>query len=361
MKKNMLALYALILGLCFGCVGTGRNNGQSYDVLVLGDLHYDAMAFRQNVDSLTTNRKKELARNLMRWGKPMPDMLEEAGEAARHTAFGIQLGDISQGDCGAGELQRKAFASVLELIGRLAPAENAGWRLPAVKGNHDIRGDGAPEAYNAVMLPYLERQFGQTCPVPGRANFSMVHGPDLFVFFDSIDAGEKDLLFVKKTLEAHPNARHVFFLTHLPVIPASRGTSPFWLAFGDNAALRRQLLDMLAARHAIVLAAHVHVTTLLSYRSAKGTITQFTSFSMPESWTNAPAFSANDALPELSKAIQTAGTKNHEALEDFENSICAFTAFSPAASFNILHVTKDQVVIDRHAASGTQIQTIPLK
>ncbi len=365
MRKTALSLLILLLALCTGCVGidTKRDYASSYDILLLGDLHYDAMEFRQDIEHLPDNRKKELNRNLSLWQKekaPIPAMLQDAGHLTEKTTFGVQLGDISQGDCGAGELHEKAFASVLEILSRHLQPSSKAWRLFAVKGNHDIRGKGAPQAFNSVMLSYLKNQFGQKCPVKGRADFALKHQEDLYVFFDSINAGEADLLFLENALKKHANARHVFFLTHLPVLPASKG-NPFWLVFGDNASRRRRLLDALASRNAIVLTAHIHTTTLLSYSSDRGSVTQFSSFSMPNRWESTRTFSISDGMSQLEKAMDTAGKKSSEALKEFRNSLGIFKVFSPEASYNVLHVTPTEVNVERHAFPGQNIQTIKLK
>ncbi|MBR0457638.1 MAG: metallophosphoesterase [Victivallales bacterium] len=366
MKKwTMLAMVSLMLVGLFGFPNVRADDDTSYQVLVFGDVHHDSQDYRKDVESLAVNRKKELARNLRLWGKekpgPIPNMLAAASKEIPNMAFGVQLGDITQGDCGEGSLHEKAFRAVLEKFSSLAPADTKSWRFFVVKGNHDIRGPGAKEAFNAVVLPYLEQQFGQQCPVKNRANFARMQGPDLYLFFDSIASSKIDLQFVETTLEAHKNARYVFFLTHLPVLPSTRSKHIFWMVYEKKPELRRRLLELLAERNAIVLSAHIHIQTLVNYRSPKGTITQFSSFSMPSAWKKVEKYEEADGLKGLKATMEDAGKKNPEALADFQETLESHRIFTPGASYNVLHVTPEQVTIERHAGTDENTQSIVIK
>jgi hypothetical protein len=363
MRKTAICLLILLLAVSTGGIGIGtkRDLASSYDILLLGDLHYDDKECRQDIEHLPDNRKKELERNLSLWQKesgPIPAMLLEAGGLTKKTTFGVQLGDIIQGDCGAGKLHKKSLTSVLEMLKCHLQPNSKDWHLFAIKGNHDIRGKGATQAFNSVMLPYLEDQFGQKCPVKWRADFILMHKGDLYVFFDSINA---DLRFAENALKEHTDARHVFFLTHLPVLPASTGSKPFWVVFEKNAKYRRRLLDALASRNAIVLTAHIHATTLLNYASEKGTVTQFSSFSMPSKWEGTRKFSVSDGMTQLKMAMDKAGQENPDLLKDFRNNLSNYKVFSPKASYNVLHVTPTEVNVERYAFPGQNTQTIKLK
>ncbi|MBP5638173.1 MAG: metallophosphoesterase [Victivallales bacterium] len=363
MKRFVSVLLAVVLVACSCFADAEKTNETSYSVLVFGDVHFDSMEFRNNLDGLKEYQKKELKRNLAKWEPEeraaIPNMLKDAGKISAGMAFGVQLGDISQGDCGSAELQKKAFATVLGKLAFARPEKNTEWQLFAVKGNHDIRGEGAKGAYDAVMLPYLEKQFREKCPVAGRADFALKQGPDLYIFFDSIGAGEEDLRFVETTLAKHGDARHVFFLTHLPVIPASQGGS-FWIVFERKTPLRRRLLDLLAARKAIVLAAHIHNTTLTTYRSKAGTITQFTSFSMPVDWKDTVDFKEKDYTAALKTAMDKAKKNHDDEMADFIDSFGECRLFTPGPSYNVMRVTDGQVTIERHASSGNNVQSIRL-
>ncbi len=363
MKRLVSVLFAVVLAACACFADAEKKNETSYSVLVFGDVHFDSMEFRNNLDGLKNYQQNELKRNLAKWepeeSAAIPNMLKDAGKISAGTVFGVQLGDISQGDCGSAELQKKAFSAVLEKLALARPASNAEWQFFAVKGNHDIRGAGAQDAYNAVMLPYLEKQFREKCPVEGRADFALKHGPDLYIFFDSIGAGEKDLQFVEAALSKHSDARYVFFLTHLPVIPASRG-SAFWIVFERKTPLRRRLLDLLASRNAIVLAAHIHNTTLNTYRSKAGTITQFSSFSMPAEWKNTVDFKEKDYTAALKTTMDKAKKNHDDEMADFNDSLGKCRIFAPGPSYNVMRVTDGQVTIERHAAPGESVQSIQL-
>ena len=90
--------------------------GEKYSVLVFGDTHYDSQDVRVET-KLTRNKKLELARNLEIWKTNMPLLIKAAAEKGNASAdFAVQLGDLTQGDCGARELQEKSFRNVLEIF-----------------------------------------------------------------------------------------------------------------------------------------------------------------------------------------------------------------------------------------------------
>ena len=81
----------------------------------------------------------------------------------------------------------------------------------------------------------------------------------------------------------------------------------YWIVFEKQPALRRRLLELLAARNAIVLAAHIHTTTLETYHSDVGAITQFCSFAMADSWSEGKTLTSTDAMKELDAVMEKHG------------------------------------------------------
>lgn len=317
----------------------------AYEVMILGDTHYDTPETRQKDEKLTENQEKARIRNFERWEKNIPAMLDAAGKrSARNVAFVVQLGDIIQGGCGSEELQTKAFQEVLAVLKKQFSVP-----LYVVKGNHDIHGPGAEEAFTKIMLPYLNREFGQKNAVENSANYAVMYDKDLFIYFDSM---KPNVDFVEKALEEHKDARHVFFLTHLPVIPSGEGRRPDWIVYGmrsDNAQERQRLLKLLARHNAIVLCGHIHRTVLSRYRSEDGTITQLASFGMPVSLdgeykevkgTEEDFFAVDD----VKKAMKSKRTKT--ILNDFIGKITEYDYYLPGAGYNVLRIDDGGVSCD---------------
>lgn len=332
-----------------------------YDVLVLGDLHFDAAELRDPAKKLKAYQQQELERNMANWTENIPAMLEAAGKQVNaNTAFAVQLGDITQGDCGAKALQEKSFQNVLA---RLKQYINV--KLLPVKGNHDIRGEGAEAAYDQVMLPYLTAALGLEKPLQERGNYAFMLEKDLFIFFDCI---KPDLAFVKATLAQYPQSRHLFFLTHYPLIPAARSSGADWIIFGrpDQAELRRELLKLLAHRNAIVLTAHIHQTNLAQFRHEAGTITQLASFSL----VSRPKDSFRSEPVPVAELFQTASArqareknKNFAAvIGDYDGKYDSFERFYPGAGFNVLKIDDSGVSVDMYfGAAAKPVKTLKLR
>ena len=348
MKRWFLLLFLALSSALYG-----------YEFLILGDTHYDSPEVRVLNKKLKPGRAKEYKRNLNCWSKNMPSLLEAAGErAAGQVDFVVQLGDLTQGDCGAQKLQEKSFRNAVSTIRKAV-------KVPfyAVKGNHDIRGKGAQEAYINVMIPYLEKALKTPPAVKDTGHFVLKHKKDLFIFFDSI---KPDLAYVEKAFAENPDVRYVFFMTHLPLLPCAGG-DPSWIVFGSpkQNAERQKLLSLLAKHNAIVLTAHIHRASLFRYQSQEGTITQLTTFSMvtdSEKTFAVEEFNPNDYFQSKNyrKALQEKETIA-EVMRDFEGKYITRWEMSPDAGFNVLRVTDEGVSVDLYIGVSKKVtRTIPL-
>ena len=254
----------------------GEGPSDSYKVLVMGDAHFDSGEFHK-APPATDGRKNERGRNLTMWEKQSPKLFAAAGKraSAEQAAFAVQLGDLVQGDCDnaklQGEMIRKAFSAVKKNFPDIP--------LLIVKGNHDIRVVGKSRnnaAANAVLLPIISAELGHK--VTKNSCYAFMRGRDLFIAIDGFIPAKETVAFVKKTLDAHPDTRYVFFMTHLPILPASLG-APFWLVPGYD-----KIAAMLEKRNTLILAAHTHSPSLATRTTGRGKITQLIVSSMGNSW-----------------------------------------------------------------------------
>ena len=145
-------------------------------------------------------------------------------------------------------------------------------RLPfvAVEGNHDIRGDGACEAYHAWSNATMGRELGQTVE---STTYSFRQGPDAWVVAD-FNCPDPERL--NRLVDETEGARHLFLVTHGPLVFSDSGSFR-WSLLGAPKynETRRALIAKLMRRRAIVLAGHTHVIDFKRLKSSEGELTQF--------------------------------------------------------------------------------------
>lgn len=103
------------------------------------------------------------------------------------------------------------------------------------KGNHDITGPGAKEAFEKVYLPNMARLAGH--PSLQSANYTTTLDDVLFVCYDPWDRNPEGLQQLKKSL-AGSKATYKFVMLHEPVIPVNERC---WHVFRQDNAKRMQL------------------------------------------------------------------------------------------------------------------------
>lgn len=268
----MKNFFTALLTLC--CITLAAD---TYNFIALGDIHFDGEQYHLKAAS-TVNRKKERQRNLNMWknGKSAAVLTAAATLAnASKPAFVVQLGDFTQGDCDTPELQEQMFADGFAKVKSFFP----GLKLFPVKGNHDVRVTGIKGKCNApaekAFMPLIAKELGRD---NFKGSYTVKYGKDLFIFFDNFYDAKTGLTFIRKALKENKDARYIFFITHIPVLPCSL-IVPEWLVQGD-----RIIADMLAKRNAIILAAHTHHPSYLSFSDKNGTLSQLVVSSMGNQW-----------------------------------------------------------------------------
>ncbi|MBQ4105973.1 MAG: metallophosphoesterase [Lentisphaeria bacterium] len=327
----------MILALVFTAL-----TAASYEVVLLGDLHYD----RADVHpaDLKGHPQKELARNLKFWQDRAPKLLDAAAAKVNPaTAFAVQVGDISQGDTSTQEGQELLFTDIMDKLGvrfKQTP-------LYVVKGNHDHRCPGNGAAFEKCILPRIKNDRLITGP---NANYALVHEGDLYVFCDS---EKPDLAWMKQVFAANPQSRHTFIITHLPVIPLPNN-SPWWLLFRINKAMyadRIEFRKILTERQAIVICAHVHHPSRIEYQTEAGRISQITVSSMALSQTLSTWKQTGDKFesPSLAKRLAQSPALKPQ-IEEYTKYMTR-SDFFQGSGFAVLRVENDKVFIDNYAAA----------
>ena len=354
MKRISLLLFSLLAVLLVSAAPPTA--GKSYRVLVLGDTHYDALKFHRS-KAATANKAGEQSRNLKMWRGASQQLLSAAGRQAAEVkaVCAFQLGDISQGDADGPALMRdmlgEAYAKVGSFIHRIP--------LFPVKGNHDIRlrgkngkGKSDNDPYREAILPKVSRMLGG--PPLDRANYTLMLGSDLYIVVDGFYPAAECVEFVKRSLEAHPRARYVFLLTHLPVLPASSG-GPFWLLPGHY-----EIADLLETRRAVILAAHTHNFSLTTRTTRRGRVVQFITTSMGSGWnpgslSRSKPFGWKDLVErskESEKGVKRSGGKS-KLLEQWQvmesKGSYTFRKFFGNSGFTIVEATPSGVTAQIYA------------
>lgn len=238
MKKLLLLLFALS-AFCLAA-------GESYRIILLGDLHFDAEKEVYHREFLKKSRRhlKEFERNAEMWRKRMPTLLAAAAKLETpDTLMVVQLGDLIQGDCGDEKVHRKFLGDALQML-------TGYFHTPVVivTGNHEMRGEGAGEATQM----YYPAHNAKALNIPvSSGNFSFARKGDSFTFLD-FNSPDADVI------RRAPGGRYRFLFTHGPAVADDTKNSR-WMLFGKQSdTLRREMLQLYFDREMLLFAGHTH-------------------------------------------------------------------------------------------------------
>ncbi|MBP5531333.1 MAG: metallophosphoesterase [Lentisphaeria bacterium] len=343
MKRAFSAFAAaLFLTLCgISASVSAEEYREAYTILLLGDTHFDDRRF--HIAPLEGWRLKGHERCLKMWETRSPELLTVAGKraAAEHVVLAVQLGDLDNGECDTPELLNKLFLAGFSAIEKYFP----GIPLLAVKGNHDIRTTKSFRN-NAPVDDALRSIISRTpgCEYWGNGCYSFRIGADLYMAADGFIPAGKIEEFVKTTLEKNPDVRYVFFLSHLPLIPASV-KYPFWLLPGHV-----KVMEMLEKRNTLIVAGHTHVASWAVRRTSGGELPQLVVTSMGSEWCPGkpvPAkFADWETFSRTSRGRAVAGNRYNspEMWETLEKrGVYTFRELSRSSGFAVLDVNAERV------------------
>lgn len=263
MRNFLTTLIAALL--LVGCnAGTGSQTG----FIVLGDMHYDrienhdlAWLAEQGDDLRQVTTEYTVFTN--NFWSDFTALLRERSSKENIDAI-LQLGDLSEGLAGTEALADQMAECLFRAI------DSVGFEVPVIitKGNHDITGPGAEEAYNRIYLPNMARLAGlESLP---SADYSKELDDVLFVCFDPWNRTGDNLEKLEKNLSAS-NAKYKFVMTHEPVIPINERC---WHLLRSKPEKRNELLRIIAENNAIVLCAHMHLYSVVRRDTEWGPVVQ---------------------------------------------------------------------------------------
>lgn len=238
--------------------------------LLLGDIHYDLLE-NHDLEWLATTKDDlrqvttEYTVFTARFWDRFTGRLVEKAKSTPITAV-LQMGDISEGLAGTPELAEQMAHSVFSAI------DSIGFEVPVIiaKGNHDITGPGAREAFNKIYLPNMARLSGHE--KLESANYATEINGMLFVCFDPWEETDTEhkLDLLEQNLSSS-DARYKFVMVHEPVIPINERC---WHLLRRTPQQRERLLQIIARQKAIVLCAHMHLYSLVRRDTPDGPILQ---------------------------------------------------------------------------------------
>ncbi len=345
MKKSVLLIFAFSFFFILA--------GADYKVMLLGDLHFDSEKYH-----IAPNGEKSGHANTIRhsnmWKKQSPEMLANSAKMLdKSFPFVIQLGDIVEGYAATTEQLSQMLADSFHVIKKFYPEH----KFLSVKGNHDVRRvitkkvNGSlqnislweHDAYNKNFLPLIAKELDRKSL---ESNFSVSFNNDLYIFYDDFADEQTSVNFLKKTLSDNPSVRHVFFITHIPLLPCSL-YKPWNLA--PKAA---EIVKLLADRNAIILAGHTHSTSFIKVKINGKPLTQLVVSSIGYLWNknNAMNIYANTPEQYLSK-LNNRKIQNPK-LADVKNYLNTMTveeliiySVRSIQGFTVLKVNDDNSVI----------------
>lgn len=279
-------------------------NAQKSGFIVLGDMHYDLIDdhdmdwLRTKPDDLRQVTKEYTVYTKNYWNDFMDVIREKTLSARPAIKAVVQLGDLSEGLAGNPEKARQMAANVVKAVREA--------KLPApwiiAKGNHDITGPGAPEAFLEHYIPLFREQTGNNGIV--NASYSYRFGDVQVTCIDPWDRGTDMVAFLDNELSAS-DAKFKFVAVHEPVIPV---TERCWHTLRKDPVRREKLLEVIAKNKAIVLCAHLHRYSVVRRETKYGPIVQVMVISVVKD--------KDYQVPE--KVITEYGPSLAEALPDYQ-------------------------------------------
>lgn len=263
MKKYFFSLLFLLFQVC-------QSSAQQSSFLVLGDLHYDRLSDHDlnwlgtKPDDLRQVTQEYTVYTEKNWSDFTGILRQKAQTVTPPLKAVIQLGDLSEGLAGSNEKARQMASHVIKAIEEIQMP--VPWIL--AKGNHDITGPGAEQAFQEFYVPMIRRQTGN--PEIKNASYSYTSGDVQITCLDPWDKSTDMVNFLEKELSAS-KAKFNFVAIHEPVIPV---TERCWHVLRQNPEQRGKLLETIARHKAIVLCGHLHRYAVVCRKTSLGPIIQ---------------------------------------------------------------------------------------
>lgn len=360
-RKTMVITAVLcvhIIALALGpAEAQGNGAGPAYSFVYLGDMHFDKRCHHdfEWVQANMPNDIRQIEGYISDTGKYTPGLLKRIQTSIESSKGQIRMivqgGDLTEGLCGSFELQENQFKDVKAFIRSYIPQT----RFIATKGNHDITGPGAKEAFDSVMLPWLSDECGKQID---SASFYIMEGPDLFVFFDAYH--NNDLDWLERTLSQNKH-RYVFVVMHPPAVPYNARSTWHLFSRAREKDVRERFLNILGANEVVLLTAHLHKYSVLARRTSAGTFVQFSVNSVISS----PKVLVRDQLEgvekyggqlvELEPEFQPDTKQERQKLLEDEKPYIAYFEYADFPGYAVINVSEARINIDIYTGDSDKV------
>lgn len=234
--------------------------------------------------------------------------------------------------------------------------EDANMKVPwmIAKGNHDVTGPGAVEAFQEFYVPMIRKQTNN--PKIENASYSYISGDVQFTFLDPWDKNTDMVAFLDKEFSAS-KAKFKFVAIHEPVIPV---TERCWHTLRRNPEQREKLLEVIARNHAVVLCGHLHRYSVVKRDTPFGPIVQVMAISVVKDRNYlTPSRVITEYGPSLAANVpswQPETLKARKAMLADEAKYVTFYKQTDLPGFAILKIDsqKESVQLEYYAAFGKE-------
>lgn len=266
--NNFLAMrkYVALLIFVFFLINL---NAQESKFIVLGDIHYDLIDdhdlewLKTQSDNLRQVKEYTMFTE-NHWADFMTVIKTKTLTEVPPVQALVQLGDLSEGLAGTEQLAKQMASNTMKAI------EAAEMPVPWIiaKGNHDVTGPGAKEAFQEFYVPMLRKQTNN--PEIVDASYSYRYDDVQITCIDPWDSETDMVTFLNNEL-TKSDAKFKFVAIHEPVIPV---TERCWHTLRGTPVQREKLLEVIAKHKAIVICGHLHRYSVVQRNTSFGPIVQ---------------------------------------------------------------------------------------
>jgi hypothetical protein len=251
-------------------------SSQRSSFIVLGDTHYDQLE-DHDMEWIRIEKPNDLSQienytsiTKENWNDFMVILKKRIQSPKSNTKLILQLGDLSEGLAGTPEKAQQMAANAIKAI------RNTNMPVPWIiaKGNHDVTGPGAKEAFLNNYVPFIKNQTGSS--IIKNASYSYKYENVQITCIDPWDNQTDMVAFLDQELSSS-NAKYKFVAIHEPVIPV---TERCWHTLRKEPERREKLLEVIAKNKAIVLCGHLHRYSVVKRETKFGPIIQIMAISV---------------------------------------------------------------------------------
>jgi len=331
-------------------------NAQKSSFLILGDMHYDLLGdhdmdwLNKKPDDLRQVTKEYTVYTDNNWSDFMGILRQKVQNEEPSVKAIIQLGDLSEGLAGSEAKARQMAGNAMKAI------ENTNMKVPWIiaKGNHDVTGPGAVEAFQEFYVPMIRKQTNNS--EIKNASYSYISGDIQFTCLDPWDKNTDMVAFLEKEFSSS-KAKFKFVAIHEPVIPV---TERCWHTLRRNPEQREKLLEVIARNHAIVLCGHLHRYSVVKRDTPFGPIVQVMAISVIKDRNyQKPSFLITEYGPSLAQNLPNWQPETLEARKAILAEEAKFVTFykqTDLPGYAILKIDsqKESVQLEYYAAFGKE-------